>query len=128
MGVDVPGNRPRGGDPGLWRLRGERGGNRPGVVCPLHRGIPDHPDPGLDELSTDLPALSQVLSCVSKCLGGNERTGRPMEKTRINGAKMGHQASRLVSDARDFAQTSVDEGKAFVSRQAVPFMIGTFIL
>jgi hypothetical protein len=51
-----------------------------------------------------------------------------MEKTRINGARMGHQASRLVSDARDFAQTSVDEGKAFVSRQAVPFMIGTFIV
>lgn len=41
---------------------------------------------------------------------------------------MGHQASRLVSDARDLAQTSVDEGKAFVSRQAVPFMIGTFIV
>jgi len=41
---------------------------------------------------------------------------------------MGSQASRLVSDAREFAQTSVDEGKAFVSRQAVPFMIGTFIV
>jgi len=40
---------------------------------------------------------------------------------------MGHQASRLVSDARELAQTSVDEGKAFVSRKAVPFMIGTFV-
>jgi hypothetical protein len=51
-----------------------------------------------------------------------------MEKTRINGVKMGHQASRLVSDARELAQTSVDEGKAFVSRKAVPFMIGTFVV
>jgi hypothetical protein len=51
-----------------------------------------------------------------------------MEKARINGTRMGHQASRLVSDARDLAQTSVDEGKAFVSRQAIPFMIGTFIV
>jgi len=51
-----------------------------------------------------------------------------MDKTRINGTRMGHQASRLVSDARDLAQTSVDEGKAFVSRQAIPFMIGTFIV
>jgi hypothetical protein len=51
-----------------------------------------------------------------------------MEKTRINGMRMGHQASRLVSDARDLAQTSVDEGKAFVSRQAIPFMIGTFVV
>jgi hypothetical protein len=40
---------------------------------------------------------------------------------------MGHQASRLVSDARELANTSVDEGKAFVSRQAIPFMVGSFI-
>ena len=51
-----------------------------------------------------------------------------MEKTRINGTRMGHQASRLVSDARELAQTSVDEGKAFVSRKALPFMIGTFVV
>lgn len=51
-----------------------------------------------------------------------------MEKTRINGVKMGHQASRLVSDARELAQTSVDEGRAFVSRKAIPFMIGTFVV
>jgi hypothetical protein len=50
-----------------------------------------------------------------------------MEKTRINGVKIGHQASRLVSDARELAQSSVDEGKAYVSRKAFPFMIGTFI-
>jgi hypothetical protein len=50
-----------------------------------------------------------------------------MEKTRINGVKIGHQASRLVSDARELAQTSVDEGKAYVSRRAVPFMMGTFL-
>ena len=49
-----------------------------------------------------------------------------MEKTRINGLKLGHQASRLVSDARELAQTSVDEGKALASRKAIPFMIGTF--
>ena len=40
---------------------------------------------------------------------------------------MGHQASRLVSDARELAHTTVDEGRAFVGRKAVPFMIGTFI-
>jgi hypothetical protein len=40
---------------------------------------------------------------------------------------MGHQASRLVTDAREFAQTSVDEGKAFISRKAVPFIAGSFI-
>jgi len=51
-----------------------------------------------------------------------------MEKTRINGVNMSRQASRLVSDARELAQTSVDEGKAFVSRKALPFMIGTFIV
>jgi len=51
-----------------------------------------------------------------------------MEKTRTNGMRMGHQATRLVSDARELAQTSVDEGKAFVSRKAVPFMIGTFVV
>jgi hypothetical protein len=51
-----------------------------------------------------------------------------MEKTRINGKRMGHQASRLVTDARELAQTSVDEGKAFVSRKAFPFMIGTFVV
>jgi hypothetical protein len=51
-----------------------------------------------------------------------------MEKTRINGKRMGHQASRLVSDARELAQISVDEGKAFMSRKALPFMIGTFIV
>jgi len=51
-----------------------------------------------------------------------------MEKTRINGVNMGRQASRLVSDARDLARTSVDEGKAFVGRKAMPFMIGTFIV
>ena len=50
-----------------------------------------------------------------------------MEKTRINGMRMGHQASRLVTDARELAQTSVDEAKAYVSRKAVPFMIGTFV-
>ena len=51
-----------------------------------------------------------------------------MEKTRINGVKIGHQASRLVSGARELAQTSVDEGKAYVSRKAFPFMIGTFLV
>ncbi len=51
-----------------------------------------------------------------------------MEKTRINGQKMGYQASRLVSDARELASTSVDEGKAFVSRKAFPFMLGTFVI
>ena len=51
-----------------------------------------------------------------------------MEKTRINGIRMSHHASRMVSDARELAQASVDEGKALVSRQAVPFMIGTFIV
>lgn len=47
---------------------------------------------------------------------------------RSNGMKMGSQATRLVSDARELAQTSVDEGKAYVSRKAIPFMIGTFIV
>ena len=50
-----------------------------------------------------------------------------MDKTKINGMRMGHQASRLVSDVRELAQTSVDEGRALVSRQAFPFMIGTFV-
>lgn len=51
-----------------------------------------------------------------------------MEKTKINGQRMSHQASRLVSDARELARTSVDEGKALVSRKAIPIMIGTFIV
>jgi len=57
----------------------------------------------------------------------SERIGGSMDKARINGTTMGHQASRLVTDAREFAQTSVDEGKAFVSRKAFPFMAGSFI-
>jgi len=56
-----------------------------------------------------------------------ERRGGTMDHTRINGTKMGHQASRLVTDARELAETSVNEGKAFVSRQAFPFMVGSFI-
>jgi hypothetical protein len=56
-----------------------------------------------------------------------ERKGGTMEKSRINGTTMGHQASRLVTDARELAQTSVDEGKAFISRKAVPFIAGSFI-
>jgi hypothetical protein len=56
-----------------------------------------------------------------------ERKGGSMEKSRINGTTMGHQASRLVTDARELAQTSVDEGKAFISRKAFPFMAGSFI-
>lgn len=51
-----------------------------------------------------------------------------MEKTRINGKRMGHQASRLVSDARELVHTSVDEGKAFVSRKAFPFLLGSFVV
>ena len=51
-----------------------------------------------------------------------------MEKNRINGMRLGHQATRLVSDARELAQTSVDEGKALASRKAIPFMIGTFVV
>lgn len=51
-----------------------------------------------------------------------------MEKTRTNGANINHQASRLVSDARELARTSVDEGKAFIRRKALPFMIGTFLV
>ena len=50
-----------------------------------------------------------------------------MERPRVNGATMGHQASRLVTDAKEFAQTSVDEGKAFVSRKAFPFIAGSFL-
>jgi len=41
---------------------------------------------------------------------------------------MGHQASRLVSDARQLVHTSVDEGKALVSRKALPFILGTFVV
>jgi len=41
---------------------------------------------------------------------------------------MSHQAARLVSDARELASTSVDEGKALVSRKALPFMLGTFLV
>lgn len=51
-----------------------------------------------------------------------------MEKTKVNGTRMGHQASRLVSDARQLVNTSVDEGKAFVSRKALPFILGTFVV
>jgi hypothetical protein len=51
-----------------------------------------------------------------------------MEKTKINGQRMSHQAARLVSDARELASTSVDEGKALVSRKALPFMLGTFLV
>jgi hypothetical protein len=51
-----------------------------------------------------------------------------MEKTRINGMRIGHQASRLVSNARELALASVDEGKAYVSRKAIPIMIGTFLV
>lgn len=50
-----------------------------------------------------------------------------MDKTRINGMRIAHQASRLASDARELALTSVDEGRAFIQRQAVPFMFGTFL-
>jgi len=50
-----------------------------------------------------------------------------MEKTKING-RMSQKASRLVSDARELAQTSVDEGKAFVRRKAIPVMIGSLIV
>ena len=50
-----------------------------------------------------------------------------MEKAKING-RMSQKASRLVSDARELAQTSVDEGKAFVARKAIPFTIGSFIV
>ena len=82
----------------------------------------------MDGLSTFLSVVSRALRPSFESSSGNERKGRPMEKTRINGARMGHQASRLVSDARELAQTSVDEGKAFVSRKAIPFMIGTFIV
>jgi len=56
-----------------------------------------------------------------------ESKGAAMEKPRINGTTMGHQASRLVTDARELAQTSVDEGKAFISRKAFPFMAGSFL-
>lgn len=48
--------------------------------------------------------------------------------TRSNGMRMGHQATRLVSDAKVLAKTSVDEGKAFVSRKAIPFMVGSFVV
>lgn len=51
-----------------------------------------------------------------------------MEKTKSNGTRLGHRASRLASDARELAHSSVDEGKAWVSRKAFPFMMGTFIV
>ena len=51
-----------------------------------------------------------------------------MERTGVTGVKLGRQATHLVSDARELAHQWVDEGRSFVGRKALPFMLGTFLV
>lgn len=51
-----------------------------------------------------------------------------MERSGVTGANLGQQATHLVSDARELAHQWVDDGRSFVGRKALPFMLGTFIV